>query len=252
VASGPDLFVVCKHCGAEVSPYITECPYCGKRILKRAPKLDRDGGIAEKTRRRPPSPSLPRLRRGEIPGIRHDSHPYGTILLVALAFAGTLLWRTSIVNYGQIVAYGNLTPHWWKVFTSPFVYDNTGYAVITVGVIALFGTLFERRHGPFLLVALFLLGGAAGTALAIETSHGIVDGANGAALALITAWAIPDLLELIGGEEPDGDIIGVGVLAVVIALMPLVAPNEASWLADAVGVGAGVLIGYPVARLHPV
>src|SRR3712207_6963529 len=36
MASGPDLFVVCKSCGSEVSPYITECPYCGTRLRKRA------------------------------------------------------------------------------------------------------------------------------------------------------------------------------------------------------------------------
>ena len=45
---GPDLFVICKNCGSEVSPYITECPYCGNRLRKRAPKLDRDGRVAEK------------------------------------------------------------------------------------------------------------------------------------------------------------------------------------------------------------
>ena len=43
MSSGPDLYLVCKSCGAEVSPYITECPYCGTRIQKRAPKLDRGG-----------------------------------------------------------------------------------------------------------------------------------------------------------------------------------------------------------------
>ena len=43
MASGPDLFVVCKSCGSEVSPYITECPYCGTRLRKRAPKLERGG-----------------------------------------------------------------------------------------------------------------------------------------------------------------------------------------------------------------
>ena len=65
----PDLFVICKSCGAEVSPYITECPYCGNRLRKRAPKLDREGRVTERRRlrRRPPTPSLPRLRRGEIP-----------------------------------------------------------------------------------------------------------------------------------------------------------------------------------------
>ncbi|MEA2190098.1 MAG: hypothetical protein QOI73_219, partial [Solirubrobacteraceae bacterium] len=39
--SHPDLFVVCKNCNAEVSPYITECPYCGMRLRKRAPKIER-------------------------------------------------------------------------------------------------------------------------------------------------------------------------------------------------------------------
>src|ERR671921_43274 len=43
MASGPDLFVVCKSCGSEVSPYVTECPYCGTRLRKRAPKLERVG-----------------------------------------------------------------------------------------------------------------------------------------------------------------------------------------------------------------
>ena len=37
MASGPELFVVCKKCNSEVSPYITECPYCGTRLRKRAP-----------------------------------------------------------------------------------------------------------------------------------------------------------------------------------------------------------------------
>jgi hypothetical protein len=252
VASGSsDLVVVCKHCGAEVSPYITECPYCGNRIQKRAPKIDRDGQITQKVSRRPPSPSLPRLRRGEMPGIRHDAHPYATLALVVLGFLGTLLWRTGLVNYFQVTALGTLNPHWWRVFTAPFVYDNTGYAVLTVGVIAIFGFLLERRHGPILVIALFLLGGAAGTAVAVEASHNLVDGGNGAALALLTAWAIPDLIELLGGEDVDGDLIGAGVLAGVIALMPLVA-SEASWVPDAVGLGAGILIGYPVARLHPI
>ena len=76
---GPDLFVICKSCGSEVSPYITECPYCGNRLRKRAPKLDREGRVSEK--RRPPTPALPRLRRDEIPGIRPDSRPYALSLI---------------------------------------------------------------------------------------------------------------------------------------------------------------------------
>jgi len=59
--SGPDLFVVCKSCGSEVSPYITECPYCGSRLRKRAPKLDRPERDAARRSRRPKAPSLGRL-----------------------------------------------------------------------------------------------------------------------------------------------------------------------------------------------
>ena len=55
---GPDLFVICKNCGSEVSPYITECPYCGNRLRKRAPKLDRDGSVRPSASARTPSPPL--------------------------------------------------------------------------------------------------------------------------------------------------------------------------------------------------
>ena len=47
MAQMPDLNVVCKNCGNEVSPYITECPYCGNRLRKRAPKIERDGTVSE-------------------------------------------------------------------------------------------------------------------------------------------------------------------------------------------------------------
>src|SRR5215211_1348738 len=59
MSSGADLFVVCKTCGSEVSAFVTECPYCGTRLRKRAPKLDRAGA----PQRRPRRPALPRLRR---------------------------------------------------------------------------------------------------------------------------------------------------------------------------------------------
>src|SRR5665648_345062 len=41
--SSPELSVVCRNCGEEVSPYVTECPYCGTRLRKRAPKLELRG-----------------------------------------------------------------------------------------------------------------------------------------------------------------------------------------------------------------
>ncbi len=243
-----DLFVICKNCGNEVSPYITECPYCGNRLRKRAPKLDRNGRVAGSRLQRPPSPSLPRLRRGEIPGIRAEAHPYATIAVVAAGMVGALLWRTGLFPLGNVVAHGGLHHNWWRVFTAPLTYDNTGYAFVALAIIAIYGTLLERRHGPAVVPALFLLGGAGGAALAtVASSEAVVLGGNGAALALLCAWAIPDLLAKRGGREIDGDLLGTAVLGGVIALMPLAA-THASWVAGGVGLLAGALVGVPLAR----
>ena len=48
--SETELSVICKNCGSEVSPYVTECPYCGARLRKRAPKLERRGDALEAKR----------------------------------------------------------------------------------------------------------------------------------------------------------------------------------------------------------
>jgi membrane associated rhomboid family serine protease len=246
----PDLFVICRSCGSEVSPYITECPYCGNRLRKRAPKLDRHGRLAEK-RRRPPTPSLPRLRAGEIPGIRAESHPYATIGLVALGLFGCLLWRTSLFRLDQVVITTKPGVHWWRLITAPFIYSNVGFAFVCLGAIALYGWLLERRHGPLPVLALFAVGAVGGTA-ATAALYGVpfVLGGNGAALALICAWVVPDLISLRRREEIDGDLLGTLVIAVVIAVMPAVVPG-ASWISDAVGVLGGLAVGVPVAFVQP-
>ncbi len=248
---GPDLFVICKSCGSEVSPYITECPYCGNRLRKRAPKLDREGRVSERgrKRRRTPAPSLPRLRSGEIPGIRPETRPYASILLVVLGLVGCVLWRTSLGSL-HLVVIGNPGSEWWRLLSAPFIYPNTGYAFAALGTIGLFGWLVERRHGPAAVIFLFAIGAVGGTAATVALdSTAIVAGANGAALALLVAWAIPDLLSFRLGEEIEGDLIGVAVIAAVVALMPLVVTG-ASWISDAVGVLGGLAVGLPLARVR--
>jgi membrane associated rhomboid family serine protease len=245
---GPDLFVICKNCQSEVSPYITECPYCGSRLRKRAPKLDRDGRPTER-KRRSPAPSLPRLRRGEIPGIRGESRPYATITLVLAGFAGTLLWRAALVGSTHAIAlwaqYG--THLWWRLLVAPFTYTNTGYAIATLGTIAVYGWLLERRHGPALVIVLFAIAAVGGAAVtAADSTLPLALGANGAALAFVIAWAIPDLLSLRAGEDIDGDLLGTAVVFVVVLLMPLAAPG-ASWVSAGVGVLTGILVGLPLA-----
>jgi membrane associated rhomboid family serine protease len=245
---GPDLFVICKNCQSEVSPYITECPYCGSRLRKRAPKLDRDGRVSER-KRRTPNPSLPRLRRGEIPGIRGESRPYATIALVLAGFAGTLLWRAALVGSTHAIElwarYG--THLWWRLLVAPFTYTNTGYAIVVLGAIAVYGWLVERRHGPLLVLVLFALAGVGGAAVtALDSTLPLALGANGAALAFILVWALPDLLSVRTGRDIEGDLLGTAVVAVVVALMPVAVPG-ASWIPAAVGVLAGLLIGLPLA-----
>jgi membrane associated rhomboid family serine protease len=247
---GPDLFVICKSCGSEVSPYITECPYCGNRLRKRAPKLDRDQRPAEKKSRRSAPPLLTRLRSDEIPGIRPDRRPYATILLVLLGLVGCLLWRTGVVNESQLIIYGKPGSQWWRLFTAAFTYDNTGYAFVVLGSIGLFGWLLERRHGPVVVLVLFVVGGVGGLAAASAVYPlPIALGANGAALAMVCAWAVPDLIALRRGEDVEGDLIGAAAIAGAIVLMPLALP-EASWMSDIVGVLAGFAIGLPLARLR--
>src|SRR5215211_4871753 len=125
MASGPDLFVICKSCGSEVSPYITECPYCGTRLRKRAPKLDREGRPREKQRRRPPTPSLGRLRKGEIPGIAPDRRPYATVALILVSVAATLAWKGGAFAAADVLVVDSLTEdNWWRALTAPFIYDN--------------------------------------------------------------------------------------------------------------------------------
>ncbi len=61
--SETELSVICKNCGSEVSPYVTECPYCGARLRKRAPKLERRGDALEARPRRRRRRRLMRRRR---------------------------------------------------------------------------------------------------------------------------------------------------------------------------------------------
>src|SRR5919199_1093344 len=231
MASGPDLFVVCKKCGSEVSPYITECPYCGTRLRKRAPKLERGG------RPRPPKPprrrpSLSRLRPGEIPGIRAERRPYATILLVLGAVVATLLLNAGVFYLGDAGLGAGVTDEYWRTVTTLFVYSHTAYEIVALGATFLFGWLLERRHGPWAPLLVFVLGGAGGMFAAIAAGDAdLALGGNGAALALLGAWVVRDLLgRRRGHEEDDADLLGVLAIAVVLLLLPM-ASTDASAVA---------------------
>lgn len=248
----PDLYVVCKSCGSEVSPYITECPYCGQRLRKRAPKIERDAdGSSRPKLRRTPRQSLGPLRTGEIPGIRGDEtrRPYATIVLVALSVLG--IFVLTVASKADLVVFGPLDGEWWRAATGVFLYANAWYQVAAVLAIALFGMLLERRHGPVLVVALFVLCGMGGIAAAgaLETDP-IAFGGNGAALGLLAAWAVPVILARRRGFEDEADLAGTLTIAVVVAAMPI-ATVDASAVAGTVGLLVGGLVGFLLHRIAP-
>jgi membrane associated rhomboid family serine protease len=248
MAGGPELFVVCKNCQAEVSPYITECPYCGHRLRKRAPKLEKGGTPRPQRRARRAKPSrLGRLRANEIPGIRADGRPYVSLALVAAPLLVTVLGRALVFNPLDIVLLaGGET---WRAATTLFFYGNTGYEVVAVGAVFLFAWLLERRHGWWAPLLVFAAGGVGGMALVLAAdSTAFATGANGAALALLAAWAVRDLLARRRGEEIDSDLLGVLVIATVLILLPA-AVEEAHALAGAFGAVIGLALGLPLARM---
>jgi drug/metabolite transporter (DMT)-like permease len=98
------------------------------------------------------------------------------------------------------------------------------------------------------VVFLFVLCGMGGIALAVAVDPSpLAIGGNGAALGLLCAWAVPDLIARSRGEEYDGDLLGTAVFAAILLLIP-VAVLEASPIAGFAGGAAGLLAGLALAR----
>jgi membrane associated rhomboid family serine protease len=243
----PDLFVVCKNCGSEVSPYVTECPYCGQRVRKRAPKLDRNRSPEAVRRSRV---RLPRLRREGIEGIAPERPPWATIALIVVSLAVTLVFQAgqTLEHLGGLVL--GLNDEAWRYFTTPFVHaDSLGYQFVTMLATGIFGTMIERRFGPGPVVFIFVLAGAAGAAVAaalevpaLFDNTPLVLGANGAALGLVCAWLVDDRRAARRGDERGNDLLGVAVVAAVLVLLSLAVP-EANIGAAIGGAAVGGVMG---------
>ncbi len=263
MTSSADLFVVCKQCGSEVSPYVTECPYCGHRLRRRAPKLPRMQTAGATTRRRRGLGSvLGRLRpsrggAGTRPAaaIRSSrwaaTRPYATMVLVAAGAITWVVWHTRPSIYLHMAVFGPLKGDWWKLLTAQFAYMQGWYAFIALLAVALFGWLLEARHGPLVVLGLFFAAGVAGALAALAVyEFPWVAGANAGALALLAAWAAPDLREARTGGYYEGDLLGAGVMAALLLALPFaLRPPEASWLAGVTGGVIGLLVGSGLHRL---
>jgi hypothetical protein len=239
VSTEPDLFVICKNCSSEVSPYITECPYCGHRLRKRAPKIERSGQVKRprgaKLRRPSRAPALPAF------DVDETRRPYATLAILAASLFFILL--VVFVDRGRLGLVSRLSDHPWKAVTSVFVYSNAWYELAALLAIGIYGWRLELRHGPIVVLALFALGGVGGmvAAGALDSSP-FAYGGNGVALAMLCAWAVPDLLRARGRADHEGDLLGTLVMAVLLFAMSA-ATQEASIIAAATGALAGLVVG---------
>ena len=244
MSTEPDLFVICKNCSSEVSPYITECPYCGHRLRKRAPKIERSGRV-----KRPRGAKQRPARMPSLPAFAVDEtrRPYATLgILVASLF---FILLVVFVDRAKLGLVDHLSDDPWRAVTSIFVYDNVWYQLAALLAIGIFGWRVELRHGPMAVLTLFLLGGVGGmVAVSALDSTPFAYGGNGLGLALLVAWAIPDLLRRRAHEDYDGDLLGTLVIAVLLIAMSA-ATVEASIIAAATGIVAGLVVGLVLARV---
>ena len=258
--SETELSVICKNCGSEVSPYVTECPYCGARLRKRAPKLERKGDQFEaqrpKRRRRLRIPRPSRPSRGPVSFARSDTfRPYAT-LTVILGSALLLLIQkatgNSLSTYGGLIV--PIGDEWWRYLTAPFAYVDVGYLFVVAVGLAIFATGVERRLGTaptaLLLIACGALGVlAAGGIAGAKGDITVIAGGNGMALGAIAAWFAIRHAESHGAIDEEYDVIGVAVAAAVLIALPLFAPT-ADFFSALVGGAVGGLAGLAASTFH--
>ncbi|HMU26872.1 MAG TPA: rhomboid family intramembrane serine protease [Solirubrobacterales bacterium] len=259
--SETELNVVCKSCGAEVSPYVTECPYCGARLRKRAPDLELggDGGLEpkqsrrekrreEKARQKAARRSGPRPARAASLGVR----PWATISLIlipAVALIVRIALGNALEDFGGVIV--PVQSEWWRILTAPFAYLSVGYLFAVGLALALFGPGIERRFGTvptfLLLVACGALGVLAASAVADQREVlTVIAGGNGIALGAIGAWFMVARSE--SRATGDGfEAAGAIVSAAVILLLPVVVPTADFWSGLAGGI-VGVLAGFTATR----
>jgi membrane associated rhomboid family serine protease len=244
--SETELSVICKNCGSEVSPYVTECPYCGARLRKRAPKLERRGDALEAQQ--------PRRRRRRIPRPGRPSfavsaeRPYATITVILGSAILLLVQKATgyaLGSFGGLVI--PFEEDWWRYFSAPFAYIDVGFLFVVSLALAIFSTGVERRLGTartaILLLACGSLGMVAAGAVANPDTVTFIAGGNGMALGAIAAWFVIRRVEVRGEIGEDFDVVGVAVCAAVVILLPVFAPT-ADVVAGLAGGAVGALAGF--------
>jgi membrane associated rhomboid family serine protease len=252
--SETELSVICKNCGSEVSPYVTECPYCGARLRKRAPKLERRGDALEAKPRRRARPKLIRRRRRADAAPR-PFRPYATMAAVLGSAALLLVQKVtgdSVSTFGGLIV--PLDDEWWRFVTAPFAYVDVGYLFVVAIGLAIFATGLERRLGTTATAVLLIACGSLGMLAASGIANArdevdVIAGGNGMALGALAAWFAVRRSEANGAVDDDYDVIGVIVAAAVLLALPIF-ESTADPFAGLVGGLVGGLAGLTASGLR--
>jgi membrane associated rhomboid family serine protease/ribosomal protein L40E len=237
-SSSPELSVVCRNCGAEVSPYVTECPYCGTRLRKRAPKLERQGDqftLRESLRDRRRRRAAERRRAGPRFSLATD-RPVATIAAIAAPCVVLIVERAADLSPFELGAiFGPIGGDWWRYLAAPWVYDDLGYLFAIGLALAIFLPAVERRVGLVSAVLLVILCGSVGALAAVGMESAVGDGipvaagGNGIALGVLGAWLVLRDAEHRRDPTAEYDQIAVAVAAAVLLLLPLVEDFASAW-----------------------
>jgi membrane associated rhomboid family serine protease len=253
--SETELSVICKNCGSEVSPYVTECPYCGARLRKRAPKLERRGDGLEAKPRRGPASRLFRIKLRSRAAVRAH-RPYATL---AAILGSAILLLVEQATGATLATLGGLTVplhgEWWRLLTAPFVYADVGYLFVVAVGLAIFGVGIERRLGTPATAVLLLACGSLGmlAASGIAGAQGdivVIAGGNGMALGAVAAWFAIRRAEAHQAIDQDYDRIGVAVATAVLLALPIF-ESTANVFAGLVGGAVGGLAGLAASVVRP-
>jgi membrane associated rhomboid family serine protease len=232
---------------------VTECPYCGARLRKRAPKLQRRGESLEA--RTPRRRRRLRFGRGRI-DVLDTGRPYATIAVIAASAALILVQRATdktLFDLGAIA--GPVGSDWWRYLTAPFAYLDIGYLFVVGLALVLFAPALERRLGSIPTLLLLIACGGLGMLAAdgVESARGdllFASGGNGIALGALSAWFAIRYSETRNAVDEDFDAIGVAVAAAVLLLLPAFEP-DANVFAGLAGAVVGGLAGLAAAALRP-
>ncbi len=283
MSGAAELFTVCGSCGQQVSTFVTECPYCGNRLRKRAPKLDRRDGDLEalfaqldsddeaplhsptpppkekkpwaarfrRTSKEPASATATSrpvaLRRPRRPATSRpaETRPWVTIAIVLVSLIG--LPVTVAIGQEQVWLAGTLDGgSAWRLLTGSVTYVGVWHALGVLTCLGVFGWLWERRlerFGGLLVLGTFLVAGVGGLALASQVDANAVHTGAAGAASALASAWIVAELRARRRNESIDGDLLGGAVLLAVALLVSAVTPAGAPIAAAWGLVVGVALG---------